>query len=396
MKTAGIICEYNPIHNGHARHIAETRAILGEDGAVVCAMSGNFVQRGDFAVFGKHARAMSAVASGADLIVELPLPYVLSSAEGFARGGVGLLEALGVCTHLSFGSEAGETERLLALAECMLRADMPALIGEELKSGISYARARQKAAERVLGNKAEILSTPNNILAVEYLKALKEYGSAMVPLTVRRFGAQHDSYGAESASYLRRLLKEGKKPWDLMPAPAAGVLKAEIACGRGPVFMDAAETAVLSRLRMLPEETFARLPDASEGLELRLRRYARSMPTVPLILESAKTKRYAMSRLRRMLLCAVLGVEAEDSASTPPYIRVLAMNQKGMALLRKIKEKTALPVITKPAEAKMLDGRARALFEKESAATDFYVLAYPGYENRTSGQEWTTSPRILR
>ena len=107
MKTAGIICEYNPIHNGHARHIAETRAILGEDGAVVCAMSGNFVQRGDFAVFGKHARAMSAVASGADLIVELPLPYVLSSAEGFARGGVGLLEALGVCTHLSFGSEAG-------------------------------------------------------------------------------------------------------------------------------------------------------------------------------------------------------------------------------------------------------------------------------------------------
>ncbi|NMA25452.1 MAG: nucleotidyltransferase family protein, partial [Clostridiales bacterium] len=153
---------------------------------------------------------------------------------------------------------------------------------------------------------------------------------------------------------------------------------------------------VLSRLRMLPEETFARLPDASEGLELRLRRYARSMPTVPLILESAKTKRYAMSRLRRMLLCAVLGVEAEDSASTPPYIRVLAMNQKGMALLRKIKEKTALPVITKPAEAKMLDGRARALFEKESAATDFYVLAYPGYENRTSGQEWTTSPRILR
>ncbi|NLT14370.1 MAG: nucleotidyltransferase family protein, partial [Clostridiales bacterium] len=353
MKTAGIICEYNPIHNGHVRHIAQTRAMLGEDGAIVCAMSGNFVQRGDFAVFAKHARAMSAVASGADLVVELPLPYVLSSAEGFARGGVGLLEALGVCTHLSFGSEAGETGRLLALADCLLRADMPALIGEELKSGISFARARQRAAERIIGKKAEDLSMPNNILGVEYLKALKESGSVMAPLTVRRFGAQHDSDGAESASKLRRLLKEGMKPWGLMPASAARVLKTEVARGRGPVFMEDAETAVLSRLRMLPDESFARLPDASEGLELRLRRYARTMPTVRSILESTKTKRYSMSRLRRMLLCAVLGVEASDSSAPPAYIRVLAMNQKGMALLREIKEKSALPVITKPASAKL-------------------------------------------
>ncbi len=371
MKTAGIICEYNPIHNGHVRHILETRAMLGEDSAVVCVMSGNFVQRGDFAVFEKHARAFSAVASGADLVVELPLPYVLSSAEGFARGGVMLLDALGVCSHVSFGSEAGETESLSELAECLTCDDMPDLIQQELKSGVSYASARQKAAARILGNKAEALKLPNNILGVEYLKALKESGSAMKPLTVRRFGAAHDSDGAESASKLRKLLKEGIKPWRLMPPPAASILKKEILTGRGPVFLDSVETAALARLRMLPEEAYANLPDASEGLELRLMRYAKSMPTLKSILESTKTKRYAMSRLRRMLLCAVLGIEASDSAMPPPYIRVLAMSKKGMALLREINEKSALPVITKPANAKSLGSKARALLRKNPAPPIF-------------------------
>jgi predicted nucleotidyltransferase len=158
--------------------------------------------------------------------------------------------------------------------------------------------------------------------------------------------------------------------------------------------MDSIETAVLARLRMLPEEAFTGLPDASEGLGLRLMRYAKSMPTVRSILESTKTKRYAMSRLRRMLLCAVLGVEAEDSWMTPPYIRVLAMNKTGMSLLREIKEKSILPVITKPALADTLDGAARAMFLKESGATDFYVLAYPDPENRTGGCEWRISPKI--
>ena len=179
-----------------------------------------------------------------------------------------------------------------------------------------------------------------------------------------------------------------------MPESSAVILKREIVSGRGPVFMDTVEAAVLSRLRMLPDTAFAKLPDASEGLELRLMRYAKSMPTLKSIFESTKTKRYAMSRLRRMLLCAVLGVEAEDSAAPPPYIRVLAMNQKGMTLLREINEKSALPVITKPAAAKSLGSIARTLFEKESGATDFYVLAYPNPANRTGGQEWTTSPGI--
>jgi predicted nucleotidyltransferase len=395
MKTAGIICEYNPIHHGHVRHIEKTRALVGDDCAVVCVMSGNFVQRGDIAVFGKHARAASAVLCGADLVLELPLPYVLSSAEGFARGGVRLLDALGVVTHLSFGSEAGETESLGAVADCLMTDKLSRFVGEELEMGVSYAQARHRAAARLLGKKADVLATPNNILGVEYLKALREIGTSMEPLTVKRLGAAHDSHGAESASNLRRMLKAGEAPWPYMPEAAAAPLKAECDARRGPVFMENVETAMLSRLRMLPDEAFACLPDASEGLELRLMRYCRTMPTVASVLEGAKTKRYALSRLRRMLLCAALGMTADDARTPPPYVRVLAMNKRGMAVLREIKVKSALPVITKPAEAKALAGPARAIFQKEAAATDFYALSYPAPKNRSGGAEWTISPRVL-
>ena len=392
---AGIICEYNPIHSGHVRHIEATRALVGTDCAVICAMSGNYVQRGDLAVFPKHSRAASAVAAGADLVVELPLPYVLSSAEAFARGGVRLLDALGVCTHLSFGSEAGETDCLREVADCLLTDKLSRYIGEELKTGISFPLARFYAARRLLGKKAELLKTPNNILGIEYLKALIEIKSPMTPLTVKRFGAAHDSEGAESSSALRKALRAGEPIWERMPAAAAELLRREAEAGRGPVFMENAETAVLSRLRMLPDAAFAALPDAAEGVEQRLMRYCRTMPTVEAILQSAKTKRYTLSRLRRMLLCAALGLTADDKGAPPPYIRVLAMNGRGTGLLREINEKSALPVITKPARAHALEAPARAMFLKEAAATDFYALAYPEPSARAGGGEWTTSPRIL-
>lgn len=396
MKTVGIICEYNPMHYGHVRHVEETRAMLGEECAVVCVMSGNFVQRGDLGVFSKHARAAAAAACGADLVVELPLTAVLSSAEGFARGGVQLLDALGICTHISFGSEAGETESLSELAGFLRTPDCAGLVAQELKTGIAYAAARQNAVGRVLGRKAEALRSPNNILAVEYLKALQEFQSVMQPLTIRRIGAAHDSEGAESASQLRRMLKAGEEPWHLMPEAASVIYAREIALGRGPVFMENAEAAVLSRLRCLRAEDFARLPDASEGLDQRLMRYAKTEPTLAAVLESAKTKRYPMSRLRRMVLAAVLGVTASDLLLPPQYIRVLAMNQKGKSVLREIKKKALLPVITKPAHVRtLLTGQAFALFEKESDATDFYVLAYPAPDCRTGGQEWTISPSVL-
>jgi predicted nucleotidyltransferase len=400
MDIAGIICEYNPIHTGHIHHIAETRGMLGADAGIICVMSGNFVQRGETAVFEKHARAAAAVLCGADLVLELPLPYVLSSAEGFARGGVRLLNALGVVTHLSFGSEAGEIEPLQAVADSLLTSETDEIIKRELRSGVSYAAARERATRKLLGDKADVLTAPNNILGIEYLKALYESGSAMTPVTVRRSGAGHDGVGAESSSHLRQLLKEGSQPWAFIPPQAREVYQAEADAGRGPVFLEAIEQAILSRLRMLPDEAYTRLPDATEGLGGRLRRYAASCPDISSILEGTKTKRYALSRIRRMLMCAALGINGEDTLVPPPYIRVVAANKKGRQLIKRIKERTALPVVTKPAAAKAgfagsQNDAALKMLMLEAAATDLYVLAYPDAQNRRGGQEWTISPCML-
>jgi len=392
MRTAGVICEYNPFHLGHASHIEKTREALGGDCAIVCVMSGNYVQRGDFAVFNKHARAGMAMRCGADLVIELPSPYALSSAKGFARAGVYILDSLGVCDIISFGSESGDIVALMEAAGAIVSGEAEAVIIECLGMGLPYASAQQKAADAVLGAKSEIFRSPNNLLGIEYIKAVNELGSALRPVTVARAGGSHDGDSGCSASLIRKSLLRGDKPWGYMPQAAAAACAGEIASGRGPVSMMKCELAMLSRLRAM--EDLSKLPDASEGLDRRLSRYIASEPTVGGILEKVKTKRYAMSRLRRMLMCACLGISAEDTAKPPPYARVLAMNSTGMRLLGTARKSTRIPVITKPASVHKLSGRAVDLLCKEAAATDFYVLGYQNESNRSGGQEWRQTPVI--
>ena len=392
IKTAGIICEYNPFHLGHAAHIEKTRRILDQDCGVVCVMSGNFVQRGDFAIFSKHARAMAALRCGADLVVELPSAYALSSAEGFAAAGVYLLDSLGVCDCVSFGSESGDIGKLWEAAEATATAESGALIKEWMGAGLPYASALQKTADCILGEGSGIFKSPNNLLGIEYLKTIKASDSMLKPITVKRIGGAHDGDKGISASALRKLILDGGSPQKNMPRTAAAVYKGEIEAGRGPVTIKAFELAMLSRLRAA--EDFSNLAGASEGLDRRFMKYAKSEPTIEAFLEKVKTKRYAMSRLRRMLICACLEITAGDTESPPPYIRVLAMNSVGMRLLKAAQANTALPIITKPAAAQKLPGKAGELFRKEAAATDFYALGYPNENQRAGGQEWTTSPVI--
>jgi predicted nucleotidyltransferase len=383
LKIAGIICEYNPIHAGHLRHIGQTRAALRPDAAVVCVMSGSFVQRGEPAAFQKHARAEAALRCGADLVLELPLPYAVSSAESFARGAVRLCDGLGILDVLSFGSECGDLAALAAAADAMSSGPAAARTKRALGRGLSYAAARLAAADEALGAGSDILKSPNNLLALQYLAALRESGSLIAPMTVRRGPGVSSSQIRERAAY------------DALPASAAEIFRREADAGRGPVSTESLDAAMLSRLRMLDEAAFAAAPGAGEGLHDRVLRFAKSEPSVRLVCEKAKTKRSAMSRIRRVVLSACLGLTAEDARSAPPYIRVLAANGTGRTLINRIKVSSSLPVITKPAAAKQLSGAAAALFQKEAAAADFYALAFRTEPDRAGGREWRLGPIII-
>ena len=383
----GIVAEYNPFHNGHARLIEQTRAQLGAVCPVVCVMSGDFVQRGSPAVYSKFARAEAAVRCGADLVLELPLPWSLSSAEGFARGAVGLLGSLGVVTHLSFGSECGELDPLLG-------EDLRA----ELRSGIPFAAARQQAVARRVGALAELLQAPNNILAVEYLKAIYDQRLELHPLTVLRTGAQHDRFAEgniRSASELRMRIGAGEDVSAFLPRAAAEIFAREKTRGRGPVLPEALESALLSRLRMLPQTVYNALPGATEGLGNSLYRAAHEEPTLDGVLAAAKSKRYALARIRRMTMCAALGVTAGMDGGTPPYARVLAIGAQGRELLRAIDMRASVPVITKPAAGRSLPGPAGEIFALTADAHDLYVLGCPAREERRCGGDWRASPFVL-
>lgn len=394
MKLIGIVSEYNPFHNGHLYHIEESRKQAGEDSAVVCVMSGDFVQRGEAAVFSKYARAEAAILGGADLVLELPLPWSVASAEGFARGAVGLLGGLNCIDLLSFGSECGDLTVLNALAVALLDPAIMPAVTQEMREGISFASARQRVLERELGDLALHLSHPNNILAVEYLKALFELRLRMEPVTIRRQGAGHDQEGG-SASDLRARLLQGKSIHDLTPKACRPVFDREMKRGRGPVFMRDLEEAVISRLRMLDNDSYDRLPDAGEGLGRRLCAAAHEEPTLDGVLSAAKTKRYPLARLRRMCICAALGIDASAMDGLPPYARVLAANGKGKAALRIISDRSLIPVITKPSTVRDLPRECSDVFLMGSNAHDLYVLGYKAAEERRGEADYRTTPLMI-
>lgn len=396
MAVAGVIAEYNPFHRGHAWLLAETRRRLGADTAVVACMSGNFVQRGDFALLNKHARTEMALRGGVDLVLELPTPWSAAGAERFAQGGVAVLAATGVVTHLAFGCECGSLETLLAAAEGLERAEYPEKLREIAGKGIPFPAARQQALGKITGA-AECLSRPNNALAVEYLRALRAQGSAIEPLALPRVGAGHDS-GEESpypsASAIREKILTGESWRDMLPEASAGIVAREIAAGRAPTAMENCQRAVLARLRQMGEEDFRPYDGGNEGLYHRFYRAVRTAACVPDILAHAKTRRYPLARLRRMLLQSYLGVPQAVQGETPPYIRVLGANARGRALLGRMRETASLPVVTKPGHARRLSAEVQRVFAQEARCTDLYVLAYPDLGQVGPGGEYAAGPVV--
>ena len=396
MNIAGITAEYNPFHTGHAYQISALKAQLGPDTSVVAVMSGSWVQQGRPAVTDKWTRARMALNGGADLILELPTVWAAASAESFARGAVELLCRCGVIDTLCFGSETGELAPLLAAAECLDSPDYPEQLRKALEGGASFAAARQAAVEALIGPAGAALASPNNNLGVEYLRALRSLHSNIKPVTIRREGAAHNSLdrtgeGFRSATQLRQHLARGE--WEAVrpyvPAGNLDILQsAPLADPR------LGERAVLACLRKMTAEDWAKLPDAGagEGLPQRLERAGRQCRSLDDFFTLAKTRRYAMARLRRMALWAFLGLTAADVPAEPPSLRVLGFNARGRDVLKQMKTTAQLPILTKPAHARELDGPGRRLFELEAQCTDLYGLFLP--QLPPPGQEWTRGPII--
>lgn len=333
MKTVGIICEYNPIHLGHKKQIDRIRSEFGEDTAVICAMSGNYVQRGSPAIVDKTARAQAAINCGADLVLELPVTTALSSAEGFAAGGVSILAP--ICDTLCFGAETADKESLFSAARALLSLAFSALLREELETGKSFPAARQAALER-MGADASVLSRPNDILAVEYCKAILSQNASMEIFPIRREGSYHAlSVDADnpSATAVRNLMLIAHNWKSCVPHAARSVLETESLHSTA-----AGEKAMLGRLRTMSDAEFEALPYGSEGLWRKLMHASRRENTLEDILTATKSKRYTRSRLDRMVMCAFLGITAEDMAMEVPYTRVLAFSGRGRAVLKEIKK----------------------------------------------------------
>lgn len=398
MTVCGIVAEYNPFHAGHAHHIAETRRVLGADAAVVCAMSGNFVQRGDLAVMEKYARAEAAVRCGADLVLETPLAACLSSAEGFARGAVSLLDALGCVSHLSFGAEQADLALLQQAADLSLRQSEA--LRQGLAAGLPYAAAMQQAVSAADAEVGALLASPNNTLGVEYLRALAASGSRMQPLAIERKGGAHDSDtpadGLPSASYLRGLLADGDaaacRP--LMPEASFAVLEREIQSGAAPVTRSAADLAILAHLRRLDAAALVPFCSGDDGLAHRLTDAVRDNTSFSAVCTAAQTRRYPLARVRRVLLRAWLDLPQSVSPE-PEYVRVLAIGRQGRALLRRMKDTCTLPVIIKPVTERSLPENLQPALARDALADDLYALAYPAPGLRVGGGRFRKTPFCL-
>ncbi len=376
MRVAAIIAEYNPFHFGHKYQL---ELVKQRAGAAVVIMSGPFVQRGEAAVTDKWTRARDALNNGADLVIELPVIYALNSAREFASGAVELLDKTGVIDELCFGAETENAALLENAAELAEHEppDVSAKIKSLMAMGAAYPAAREKAFSGLIDEK--ILSQPNNILAVEYIRALKRIKSNIKPVPIRREGSGYHDIKIDrfaSASGIRARLFGGEDISELLPEPRFDVYDTKML-----------DTAVTARLRTITPAELSNINEVSEGLENRIIRAALEYSSITDIAEAVKTKRYTMSRIKRILLSSLIGITKELAKSRAGYVRVLGMTAAGAELLKKIKANGE--VITKTADYK---GHS-PVFEADIRAQNLFSLCG---KNKRGNTDFTVSPVIVR
>ena len=358
MKISALVAEFNPFHRGHKYLIDIMRQ---KSDAVIAIMSPNFVQRGECALFSKEERSAAAIKNGVDLVLELPTVYALSSAEGFARGGVKILHCTGIVNELWFGSEVGEISPLTSCAD-ILNEETPEfkkILSEKLSEGFSFPAARSCAVSN-LTNCDDVLASPNNILGIEYIRAIKGLSSSINPVTVKRIGSGYNDTALNdipSASSIRSALREGQATDGYMLYNYEGK----------PLFMHHFDSITAARLKVISHKELCLLPDCNDEIASRLKDAAK-YNTFEEIIEHATCKRYTQSRLRRVLCNMVIGNTFKELPA-PAYIRPLAFNEKGRELLSQMKSTASIPVVSRGAMMKN-----DAVFNLECRATDIYNL----------------------
>lgn len=371
VKSAAIIAEYNPFHNGHQYLIDQLRN-RGYD-HIAAIVSGSFVQRGDIALFSKFDRAEMALACGIDLVAELPVHWALSTANNFAFGGVSIAKNL-AADALAFGSECGDLSVLRDTALMIENDDIKEYLRSNLKRGVSFAAARQQAIERVFGANTA-LQNPNDTLAIEYIASANRLHFEPEFIAIARAGAEHDSDAHSgsfaAASAIRNFIRKGKTEQALtfLPEPCRDIVKRCIAAEH-VADITRLETAILAKLRTMPLEAFRSLPDISEGLDNRIYLLSRTATSLEQLYFSIKTKRYPLARIRRIVLSAFLGIDSTQFGRSPGYIRVLAANARGLAMLERARRISDLPIILRTSELK-----GDPVFACECNATDLFGLA---------------------
>ncbi len=415
MRVLGLVVEYNPFHNGHMYHLEQAKNLCNAE-FVVCVMSGNFIQRGEPAIVNKWARTKMALKCGIDLVIELPVPYAMSSAEFFAYGAVKILNDIGVVDYLCFGSENADIDKFSTIADILI--DEPEsykqVLKQELGKGISFPASRETALRSFLSEEdfeipelEEIIGSSNNILGIEYIKALKRLKSRIKPHTIKRVNNSYNSSettgNISSATSIRRLIQTEKKQLDMViPDNCLSILEEEFDAGRGPIYPYLYDQLIISSIRRMTKEQLKLLPYVSEGMENRIKEAAGACGTLDELIENISTKRYTRTRVQRIVTSILTGLTSNELDTFnrfggPQYARVLGLNNKGRQLLSAINKHTHLPVITKTANfSKSCNPLLKRMLQIESFATDMYVLGYQNPIYRKAGQEFTQNVVIMK
>lgn len=395
-RVIGVVAEYNPFHNGHYYHLQATKEMTGAE-YCVAVISGNFTQRGDTSIVNKWAKAYMAICGGADLVIELPTVYSISSAENFASGAVKILDNLKVVDAISFGAEANDLATLNNIANVLYEEPKAYtnILSHELKKGISYPAARENALMMYLNDikrYANTLSSPNNILAIEYLKALKIQKSKLEPIMIRRKKVYYNDNKIvddfASATAIRKLLQGGEYAnlRKVIPRSSYTIIGQESRKGGMVLSLSKYEKEIIYTLRKMTVEEIAELPDVSEGLQFAIKNAANEANNLKDLISNIKSKRYTQTRIQRILLYALLGIDKklmENSRKVVPYVRVLGFTQKGKSLLSEISRRNPkLNIITslkKYMDQNQNKNKVLAeMLEKDIFATDVYTLGYIG------------------